>query len=145
VVATAGTDAVASYNQAGTKIWAIPSTLVKFVDGLGGSAYELKNQNVLIASPARGGESQGYVTVVNRKANNTPILQLRVEGDAVRALPDSGGTEYWVLIDDRAGGRGSRLVRIDSSGKVKWSWGGGTLVHPTGLRMLPNGNILISE
>jgi hypothetical protein len=143
ITANAHTDAIISYDSQSTRLWSVPSTSAAFTDGLGGSAYELDNGNLLIAIPAASG-TNGALILLNRKAGNVPLCAIEVDGDAVRALPYSN-MEFWVLVDDRTNGRTSRLCRINTAGTVTWSWGAGVLVHPTGLRLLDSGDILISE
>ena len=74
-------------------------------------------------------------------------MQLALDGDGVYILPDEKlANMFWVLIDDRINnGINSHIIQIDISGKKHSNWGAGTLVHPTGLAVLPNNKILISE
>jgi hypothetical protein len=144
ITANAHTDAVIAYDDESSRLWSVPSTVAAYIDGLGGSAYELENDNLLLATPAPSG-GKGKLILLNRKAGNVPLTVVELDGDAQRALPYSD-LEFWVLIDDRAGdGRASRLSRIDTGGRVTWTWGAGILVRPTGLRLLPNGDLLVSE
>ena len=39
----------------------------------------------------------------------------------------------------------SRLIKLNSSGELTYSWGVGTLTHPTGLKMLGNSTLVVSE
>jgi len=144
IIANAHTDAIIAYDANSSRLWTVPSSVAQYIDGLGGSAYELENENLLIATPLSG-NNKGKLTLLNRKANNVPLSVLEFDADVQRSLPYSS-TEFWALIDDRLGdGRASRLVRINTSGRITWAWGSGILVRPTGLNILPSGHILVSE
>lgn len=147
VVATAGASSVIKFDSLSVASWTIPSTLISMREKYYGSAYEMTNGNILIAAPASDADNaKGTVMVINRTNGDVPIVNVPIDGDAVRALPSSTNVEYWVAIDDRsAEGTASRVVRINTTGKVLWSWGTGVLAHPTGLRVLANGHLLVSQ
>jgi hypothetical protein len=146
IVAMVGSDTAVDYDTTGVRLWSLPQSLVAMQDGKGGSACLMPSGNVLLASPAASGGTQGAVTVVNRSAGNVPIVSVSVDGDAVRALPNGDETEFWVAVDDDVtSGRVSRVIRVNGSGKVVWSSGYGVVYHPTGLEILPNGDVLVSE
>ncbi|MBS1722321.1 MAG: hypothetical protein JSS66_04855 [Armatimonadetes bacterium] len=146
VVATGGNRAVIAYSPTGERDWSIKSSVVKVPEGRGGSAYLLDSGNVLVAAPADGSDEQGRVTIISRAAGNVPLVNLTITGDPVRALPDPDGIHYWTVIYDRVGGgKTSRLMRLTAQGNATFIWGVGTLVKPTGLALLPNGHILVSE
>jgi hypothetical protein len=52
-----------------------------------------------------------------------------------------------VLVDDRFNsGKNSKLLRINTSGTVIKSWNNkGLLTKPTGMNVLSNGDLLVSE
>lgn len=146
VVATVGAASVNCYDQLGNSLWTIPTNIFTYIDGKGGSAYLMPNNNVVIAAPSPLPDNKGRVLVINQPSGNVIITNIVTDGDAVRALPDASMIQYWVLLDDIVGdGAMSRLVRIDTSGKILWNWGTGIIVHPTGLKILPNGDLLVSE
>jgi len=102
--------------------------------------------NVLVAETDTTGAGLGELALINRPAGNVPLARLPVNGDAVRAVPVESTQEYWAALDDILGdGRSSRVVRMNSAGRVVFTWGAGTLLHPTGLALLPNGDLLVSE
>lgn len=147
LVATAGAESVIKFNSTSVASWSIPSTLVAMREGYGGSAYLLSNGNVLIAAPADDTDgAKGTLMLVNRTNGNVPLFSIPIDGDPVKALPYTNTMEYWVAINDRSTtGSASRLARINTSGKITWSWGDGLLTHPTGLSVLENGTLLVSE
>lgn len=147
LAATAGMESVVKFDSTGVLSWSIPSTLIAMREGYGGSAYLLSNGNVLIAAPAADTDgAKGILMLVNRTTGNVPLFSIPVDGDPVKALPYTNTMEYWVAINDRSStGSASRLARINTSGKITWSWGDGLLTHPTGLSVLENGTLLVSE
>lgn len=148
IVGMVGTDTAVSYNTNSLKLWAIPSSVALMQDGKGGSVYQMLSGNVLIATPAPYSDSTGtgQLFVINRKTSNVVIVHLPMAGDAVRAIPNSDETQFYVAVDDViGGGRASRIIIVNSSGKVVWNSGYGIVSHPTGLSLLPNGQILVSE
>ena len=147
LVATAGIESVIKFNSTSVVSWSIPSTLIAMREGYGGSAYLLSNGNVLIAAPADDTDgAKGTLMLVNRTTGNVPLFSIPIDGDPVKALPYTNTMEYWIAINDRSTtGSASRLARINTSGKITWSWGDGLLTHPTGLSVLENGTLLVSE
>ena len=147
VTATAGTDSIIKFDSDSIASWTIPSTLISMREGYFGSAYLMDNGNLLVAAPASDvNGAKGTVMVINRTNGNVPLVSLPIDGDPVRALPYSNATEYWVAVNDRSTtGSASRLIRINTSGKITWSWGDGLLTHPTGFAVLDNDTLLISE
>jgi hypothetical protein len=100
-----------------------------------------------VAGPAGDGATdKGAVQVYNRIAGNVLISQALFFGDVVRATPTLDHLGYWAVIDDRkGGGTSSRLVRVNTSGRVDWLWGVGILARPKGLGALENGTLVVSE
>jgi hypothetical protein len=147
LVATAGTESVIKFDSTSSVSWSIPSSLITMREGYGGSAYLLSNGNVLVAAPASDEDgAKGSLMLINRTSGNTPLFSIPINGDAVKALPYTNSMEFWVVINDRsAEGSLSRLVRINTSAKITWSWGDGLLTHPTGMSVLENGTLLVSE
>lgn len=146
IVGTGGTNSVIAYNPTGDRSWTIDSSVITIPEGLGGSAYELDTGNILVAAPATGSNTNGRLSIISRAAGNIPLVDLSISGDPIRALPDPDGIHYWVIVYDRLGsGKTSRLMRMTAQGNTNLIWGVGTLVKPTGLSLLPNGDILVSE
>lgn len=147
IVASAGADSVVKFDSTSVKSWGIESSLISMREGYGGSAYLLDNGNVLIAAPATDADgAKGTVMVVNRTNGDVPLFVIPIDGDPVKALPYSTVMEYWVAVNDRSAiGSASRIIRINTAGKITWSWGEGLLTHPTGLSVLENGSLLVSE
>jgi hypothetical protein len=147
VVGATGDDAVISYGPNSQRQYVVSRNVVRFREGFLGSAWELPNMNLLVAVPAGAGTSdKGAVQVYNRRAGNVLVTNAVFFGDAVRALPSNDGLGYWAAIDDRkGGGKTSRLVRVNASGRVDWMWGVGTISRPKGLAILQNGTLAVSE
>lgn len=147
VVTTAGAESVIKFDSTSVVSWSIPSTLISMREGYGGSAYLLSNGNVLIAAPADETDgAKGTLMLVNRANGNVPLFSVPINGDPVKAFPYTNTMEYWVAVNDRsATGSASRLIRVNTSGKITWSWGDGLLTHPTGLAVLENNTLLVSE
>ncbi len=67
--------------------------------------------------------------------------------DVIKALPGPSQDLYYILTDDVLNsGENSRLKLINSSGNEISTWGDNNeIVHPKGLRVLSNRDILVSE
>jgi 3-dehydroquinate synthase class II len=136
------------YDTANTLLWALSSELVSYTEGYLGSAYELPNKNILVATPSTSSTKLGKMMVIKRSSNSDfPIVTIDLDGDGIYAMPTELSSEYYVVVDDRFNaGKNSKLVRYNSSGKVIKSWNNKNLLkHPKGLNVLPNGDVLISE
>jgi hypothetical protein len=146
VVGTGGFRSAIAYNSTGVRNWVINSSLITLTKSRG-SVYELSNLNLLIAAPAQSSSTTlGSVMVINRIAKNSVILNLSVQGDANRAIPDSTESNYYIAIYDATNqGKSSRILRVNTSGQINWIWGAGIVVEPVGLKLLSNGDLLISE
>ncbi len=136
------------YDTANSVLWTLPSTLVAFNSDLLGSAYELNNGNILVATPSQSSTVLGKLMVIRRtNTDDFPIVNITLQGDGVYALPTEKSGEYYVLVDDRFNnGKNSKLLRINTSGTVVKSWNNkGLLTKPTGLNVLSNGDLLVAE
>jgi hypothetical protein len=146
ISATGGNRSVIAYSPTGDRSWTIDSSVISIPEGRGGSAYELSTGNILVAAPGAGTSTSGRLAIISRTAGNIPLVDLSISGDPVRAVPDPDGINYWVAVYDRTGnGKTSRLMRMTALGNTNLIWGVGTLVKPTGLSILPNGDALVSE
>ncbi len=150
VVAQPYTNSVACFDSdtANTLLWTISSSLVSYTEGLLGSAFVLNNNNVLCAVPSKSSTEKGQVIIIKRtNTKDFPITTLPQDGDCVYALPTEKSGEYYVLVDDTfTNGIKSKLLRVNSSNKVIKSWNNNNLlVHPKGLSVLQNGDLLVSE
>jgi hypothetical protein len=67
--------------------------------------------------------------------------------DVVKVLPGPDQDNFYVLLDDVVNqGVNTRLKLVDISGNIISSWGNNfEIVHPKGLRVLSNNEILVSE
>ena len=136
------------YDTSNSVLWTLPSSLVQFNADLLGSVYELNNGNILVATPSQSSTVLGKLMVIRRTdTDDFPIVNLTLQGDGVYALPTEKSGEYYVLVDDRFNsGKNSKLLRINTSGTVIKSWNNkGLLTKPTGMNVLSNGDLLVSE
>ena len=150
VVAQPYTNSVACFDSdlANTLLWTISSSLVSYSEGKLGSAYVLNNNNVLCAVPSKSSTEKGQVLIIKRtNTKDFPITTLPQDGDCVYALPTEKSGEYYILVDDTfTSGSKSKLLRVNSSNKVIKSWNNNNLLlHPKGLSVLQNGDLLVSE
>ena len=146
LISNVHTDSIIAVDTTGATIWSVPSTIASFtLDKLGG-AIELSNENLLVALPSSANDNAGKVLLINRISSNTVLNDLSVIGDAVEVRESPYADQYYVLLSDTVNnGAQSRVIRLSSSGNITWSWGTGTLIAPTGLNVLANNNILVSE
>jgi hypothetical protein len=146
IVSNISDNSIIALNSSGESVWTVPSTVCSFIENKLGSAIELSNENLLIAIPSPVSDNAGRLIVLNRISDNTILTSININGDAVKAIEETGSEAYWVLVDDVANsGKQSRLIKINSSGELTYSWGVGTLIHPTGLKMLENSTLVVSE
>jgi len=135
-------------DTANTLLWNISSSLVTYKEDSLGSAFVLNNNNVLCAVPSKSSTEKGQVIIIKRtNSKDFPITTLPQEGDCVYALPTEKSGEYYVIVDDTfTNGKNSKLLRVNSSNKVIKSWNNNDLLlHPKGLAVLQNGDLLVSE
>lgn len=154
LIGAVGSDAAVCYSATFEKLYTIGTAIAPMRETLGGSAWELQGSDIglvlmAIPSPVDNLTQNGAVLLLARKQDNKLISKIEVDGDAVRAQSTSNGLLYWVLMDDRAGkGNRSRLIRVNSSGRKDFSFGNATtqnFLHPTGIRILENDTLLISQ
>ena len=66
--------------------------------------------------------------------------------DLLKALPGPTQDLYYVLTDDTSTGKKTRLNLMNSDGVIISTWGSNNeIIHPKGLRVLSNNDILVSE
>jgi hypothetical protein len=146
IVSNISDDSIVALNSSGETVWNVPSTVCSFVENKLGGAIELSSENLLIALPSPASDNAGRILVLNRISDNTILTSINVNGDAIKAIEDPNYDSYWVIIDDvKNDGKQSRLIKLNSSGELTYSWGVGTLTHPTGLKMLGNSTLVVSE
>lgn len=156
LVACVGTNSANFYGSDLVKKWYIPSTYAAMRENASGAAWKLASGYVVLSTPApvdlTSGITTGEIVVVNKDVGTVTspqysiVSRITTSGDPVKTIPNSTETEFWVAINDRLGnGKNSRVIRVDYSGKIKWAWGNGIISAPTGLRILNNGDLLISE
>jgi len=128
--------------------WAITSDVVKFYDNKVGSAYQMNNGKLLLASPAVDTNDTGKLQVYNI-VNGFIETKLTFNNDVVKALPGPATdySNFYVLTDDVINfGANSRLHLVNTSGTILSTWGDNNeLFHPKGLKIAGNNTVLISE
>lgn len=146
IISNISDDSIVALNTLGETVWSVPSTVCSFVENKLGGAVELSSENLLVALPSSISDNAGRILVLNRIADNTILTSINVNGDAIKAIEDPSYDSYWVVVDDvKNDGKQSRLIKLNSSGELTYSWGVGTLTHPTGLKMLGNSTLVVSE
>ena len=148
-IANSAPYSVQLFNQFLSQTSQISSSVAPFILGHGGSVYQVDDtaNTILMALPAPSG-GQGQLNII--KGTNGFTLYFP-QGDCVKALPDVNNTGYFVLINDLGVNAvsQSQLIYISINGDYLWTWGAGqgsnTLVKPTNMSILTNGNIIISE
>jgi hypothetical protein len=149
IVAQPFTSSIVAYNDNATltTAWTVPYDIASFIDTKLGSIYEISEGVVLVGTPSVDTDNNGKL-IKYRVANGLVETKLIFANlDVVKALPGPVQDQYYVLLDDQIlNGINTRLKLIDSSGNVISTWGENyELIHPKGLRLLSNNNILVSE
>jgi hypothetical protein len=149
IIAQPFTSSIVAYNDnaALTTAWTVPYDVASFIDTKLGSVYEISDGVVLVGTPSVDTDNNGKL-IKYRVINGLIETKLIFTNlDVVKALPGPVQDQYYVLLDDQIlNGINTRLKLIDSSGNVISTWGENyELIHPKGLRLLSNNNILVSE
>lgn len=126
--------------------WTITSDIVKFIDSKIGSVYQLENGYILIAAPAYETGDTGKFIIYDY-INKTVVKKYTfTDYDLLKALPGPNQDLYYVLTDDTVNGKKTRLNLMNSDGVIISTWGNNNeIIHPKGLRVLSNNDILVSE
>jgi hypothetical protein len=149
IVAQASSESVVAFEDtaANTLSWAISSDVVEFVDNKLGSAYEISDGKILLGVPALNSTDTGKM-IIYRISNGLKETNLSFsEYDVIRALPSENSDEFYLLTDDvKSNGTNTRLRLINTTGTEISNWGSNNeIIHPKGLRILSNNEILVSE
>ena len=149
ILGQAFNDSILSYadNNDLTTNWSLSSDVAEFIDTKLGSVYEVSSGKILIGLPAKDSSSNSNL-IIYRIIDN--IIETRLsfsDFDVIKALPGPSQDLFYILTDDvKNGGNNSRLKLINSSGDEISTWGDNNeIVHPKGLRVLSNNDILVSE
>lgn len=148
IIAQPAVKSIVAYNDDEdlTTKYSVPYEVAPFIDSKLGSVYEISEGLLLIGLPG-----------VNN--NNGTLLKYRVSGglsevklvfenlDVVKAVPGPNIDTFYVLFDDVLNsGVDSRLKLINSTGNIISTWGENLeIIHPKGLRVVSNNDILVSE
>lgn len=126
--------------------YSIPSDVFSFVDNKLGSVFEIENGLILVGTPAY---ANTYGQLFKYKVLEGMIeVRLNFEGlDVVKAMPGPNSDNFYVLLDDSFNqGINTRLKLVDSTGNIISTWGENyELIHPKGLKLMTNNDILVSE
>ena len=149
IIAQASSESVIAFEDtlANTLSWAISSDVVEFVDNKLGSAYEISDGKILLGVPALSSTDTGKL-IIYRISNGLKETNISFSDfDVIRALPSENSDEYYILTDDvKSNGINTRLRLINSTGTEISNWGSNNeIIHPKGLRILSNNEILVSE
>jgi hypothetical protein len=130
-----------------TDKWTISSDIAEFIDTKLGNAYEVSTNKILIAVPSKSATDNSNLLIYR---TTDQIIETRLSFssyDVIKALPGPSQDLYYILTDDVLNsGENSRLRLINSSGNEISTWGDNNeIVHPKGLRVLSNSDILVSE
>jgi hypothetical protein len=150
IIAQPFEDSIIGFNDNAnlTTEFIISSVVAEFLDTKLGSVYEISNGLLLIGCP--GTPSTNF---------DGKLLKYRVTGglietkltfsnlDVIKALPGPNQDEFYVLLDDYINsGTDTRLKLVDTTGNTIATWGENfELIHPKGMRVLSNNDILVSE
>ena len=149
IIAQPFSDSVLAYND-NTNLslaWKISSDIAEFVDNKLGSVYEISDGLVLLGCPITANNTAGRI--IKYKINGG-IIQSKVsfkDLDVVKTLPGPDQDTFYVLLDDNlTQGLNTRLKLVDTTGNIISIWGDNyELIHPTGLKVLNNNDVLVSE
>jgi hypothetical protein len=126
--------------------YTISYEIAPFIDTKLGSVYEISEGVVLLGLP--GITSTNGTLLKYKVSGGLSIAKIIFKNiDVVKALPGPNLDTFYVLFDDvENSGVDSRLKLVDSSGNIISTWGENLeIIHPKGLRLISNNDILVSE
>ena len=149
IIAQPFTDSILAFNDNSslTQKWIISNSVVQFIDTKLGNAYEITDGRILIGAPAISSSDNGKLIIL-RVSDGVVETRLNfADYDIVRALPGPSQDLFYILTDDViTSGSKSRLRLINSTGNEVSVWGeNNEIVHPKGMKVLSNNDILVSE
>lgn len=149
IIANAHTDAVISFadNDILTLNWVISSDVAEFIDTKLGSVYEISTGKILLAVPSKTSNDNSNL-IIYRITDKIIETRLSFNNfDVIKAHPGPSQDLYYILTDDVVNsGVNSRLRLINSTGDELSTWGDNNeIVHPKGMKVLSNNDILVSE
>lgn len=150
IFAQAFSDAIVSYADDTnlTLNYTIPSQVAEFIDTKLGSVYEISDGLLLIGCPGTVSNNFDGKLIKYRVTGGVTEMKLSFTNlDVVKALPSTNQEQFFVLLDDYLNsGVNTRLKLISSSGNVVSSWGDNyELLHPKGMKLLSNNDLVVSE
>lgn len=149
IIANAHTDSVISFadDDVLTLNWVISSDVAEFIDTKLGSVYEISTGKILLAVPSKTSSDNSNL-IIYRITDKIIETRLSFNNfDVIKAQPGPSQELYYILTDDVLNsGVNSRLRLINSTGDELSTWGDNNeIVHPKGMKVLSNNDILVSE
>jgi hypothetical protein len=149
IIAQPFSDSVVAFNDNSslTLAWKISSDIAEFIDTKLGSVYELSDGVVILGCPITDNNSTGRLLKYRVSGGIIETKLLFNKLDVIKALPGPDQDNFYVLLDDSvSNGINTRLKLVDVSGNTISAWGENyEIIHPKGLKLLSNNDILVSE
>ena len=149
IIAQPFSDSVVAFNDNSslTLAWKISSDIAEFIDTKLGSVYELSDGVVILGCPITDNNSTGRLLKYRVSGGIIETKLLFNKLDVIKALPGPDQDNFYVLLDDSvSNGINTRLKLVDVSGNTISVWGENyEIIHPKGLKLLSNNDILVSE
>jgi hypothetical protein len=149
IIAQPFSDSVLAFNDDSSLslAWKISSDVAEFIDTKLGSVYELSDGVVILGCPITDNNATGRLIKYRVSGGIIETKLLFNNLDVIKALPGPDQDNFYVLLDDSVNnGTNTRLKLVDISGNIISVWGENyEIIHPKGLRLLSNNDILVSE
>lgn len=150
IIAQPFEDSIIGFNDDAnlTTDFIISSVVAEFLDTKLGSVYEISSGLLLIGCPGTPNTNFDGKLLKYRVTGGLIETKLTFSNlDVIKALPGPNQDEFYVLLDDYINsGTDTRLKLVDTTGNTIATWGENfELIHPKGMRVLSNNDILVSE
>lgn len=150
IIAQPFEDSIIGFNDNAnlTTDFIISSVVAEFLDTKLGSVYEISSGLLLIGCPGTPNTNFDGKLLKYRVTGGLIETKLTFSNlDVIKALPGPNQDEFYVLLDDYINsGTDTRLKLVDTTGNTIATWGENfELIHPKGMRVLSNNDILVSE
>ena len=131
-----------------TADFTVSNVVAEFLDTKLGSVYEISSGLLLIGCPGTPNTNFDGKLLKYRVTGGLVETKLTFANlDVIKALPGPNQDQFYVLLDDYINsGTDTRLKLVDTTGNTISTWGDNyELIHPKGMRILSNNDILVSE
>lgn len=149
VIAQAFINSVVCYadNTELTTSWSISSDIAEFIDTKLGNAYKTSSGKVLLAVPSKTITDNSYFIIYRIVDQVIETKLIFSQYDVIKVLPGPSQDLFYVLTDDvQSSGANSRLRLINTTGDEISTWGDNNeIIHPKGMKVLSNNDVLVSE